>query len=223
MHCSIKPERIGVNRTRSSREYAKTARINSIQESFFLRSIFRQDISWPQRRDTDEFLADRIMEATVPNVLKLAIGAFVAASVCAVAGLAYAQGEPPARYTMSPAEGGGVVRLDTRTGAMTLCRPAASEWNCRAISGDNLAERQELDRLRAENQALQAEVRRLEELVLPPERNGTAKPPGDTSKPGLKLPTEEDVDQALSYLERMWRRFQERMKDFEPKEKGTPL
>lgn len=154
--------------------------------------------------------------------LSWTLGTLLAAWVSA--GTALAQGEPPARYTMSPAEGGGVVRLDTHTGAMTLCRPEAGQWSCNAIAGDNIAERQELDRLRAENQSLKAEVRRLEDLVLPPERDGASKPPGDTTKPpGFKLPTEEDVDQALSYLERMWRRFQERMKDFEPKEKGTPL
>lgn len=161
------------------------------------------------------------MEATVRVVIAVLAGLTVISSALA----AGAQTEQPGRYTLSPADGGGVVRLDTQSGAMTLCRPERNEWTCKPMQGDDSRERQELDRLRAENQALKAEVRRLEDLVLPPERGTDNKPPVESSRPpmGFPLPTEEDVDRAFSTLERMWKRFQERMKDLEPKDKGTPL
>lgn len=154
------------------------------------------------------------------------VGSIVVAgiAIAACGAIAWAQTEKSGRYTMSPAEGGGVVRLDTETGAMSLCRPERNDWSCKPMAGDNLAERQELDRLRAENQALKAEIRRLEDLVLPPERGRQARPPVEGAKPPvIPLPSEEDVDRAFNTLERMWKRFQERMKEFEPKEKGTPL
>lgn len=139
---------------------------------------------------------------------------------------AHAAGEQPGRFTLSPADGGAFIRLDTQTGAMALCRQERSEWSCKPMSGDDTAQRQEMDRLRTENQSLKAEIRRLEELVLPPERGaGTRPPASEGGKPpgGLQLPTEEEFDRALSYLDRMWKRFQERMRELEPKDKGTPL
>lgn len=154
-------------------------------------------------------------------------------TACAAAPRA-AGADQPGRYAMSPAEGGGFVRLDTQTGAMTLCRPERSELTCKPVSGDDTAQRQELDRLRSENKALTAEIRRLEELLLPPERGGgsgnsnrgsESRPPASegTKPPGFPIPTEQDIDRAMDVLSRMWKRFQERMKEFEPKDQGTPL
>lgn len=139
--------------------------------------------------------------------------------------LSFAAGEQPGRYAMSSVEGGGVIRLDTQTGAMALCRHERGELACKPAATDDTAQRQELERLRAENQALKTEVRRLEELLLPPERGSGGKPPatGDTKPPGMPLPTEQDIDRAVDYLGRMWKRFQERMKEFEPRDKSTPL
>jgi hypothetical protein len=138
---------------------------------------------------------------------------------------AHAAGETAGRFTMSPAEGGGFVRLDTLTGAMALCRPEKGDWSCKPMAGHDVNQRQELDRLTAENQALKAEVRRLEELLLPSDRGAGAKPPsGETEHaPGtLQLPSEQDVDRAFNYLEGILKRFRERMRDFD-KDKGVPL
>lgn len=131
----------------------------------------------------------------------------------------------PGRFTMSPAEGGGFVRLDTETGAMTICRPERAELVCKPAVGNDLAGPDEAERLRKENLALKAEIRRLEELVLPAERGPDSKPanPGEAKPPVFQLPTEQDIDRAMTYLERLLKRFQERMKDLEPKDKGTPL
>lgn len=164
---------------------------------------------------------------TLPIALALALTAAFAPAPR----LAFA--DQPGRYSMSPAEGGGFVRLDTQTGAMTLCRSERNELTCKPASGDDIAQRQELDRLRGENKALAAEVRRLEELLLPPvgaggtgaNKGGDGKPPATEGNkpPGFSIPTEQDIDRAMDVLSRMWKRFQERMKEFEPKHQGTPL
>lgn len=125
--------------------------------------------------------------------------------------------DAPGRFTMSPAEGGGFVRLDTQTGAMALCKPDRSDWICKPMTGDDSAQRQEIERLTAENSTLKAEVRRLEELLLPADGKGT-RPQG-----GVQLPTEQDVDKAFDYLQGLLKRFQDRMRQFEDKPKGTPL
>lgn len=153
------------------------------------------------------------------NALRMAALALVVAAGAADAA------DRPGRFTMSPVDGGAFVRLDTETGAMSICRPERTELICRPAAGDDTANREEFERLRRENLALKAEIRRLEELLLPTERGPDGKPPnpGQARPPVLQLPTEEDVDRAMGYLERLFKRFQERMKDLEPKDKGTPL
>ena len=82
--------------------------------------------------------------------------------------------------------------------------------------------RQDLDRLRADNKQLKAEVRRLESLLLPGDE---AKSPRDPRGGGrLQLPSEEDVDRAMTYLQRMFRKFRDKLKELEDEtQRGTPL
>jgi hypothetical protein len=125
-----------------------------------------------------------------------------------------ARAESPGRYTLQPIEG-GVLRLDTQTGAMALCVKQASGVQCDAVPGKQ-AGGDEIDRLTAENRQLRADVRRLEELLA---ADSAPKPP---SSPRLELPSEEDVDKALSYMERMLKKFRDKMKEFERgSERGT--
>ncbi len=134
------------------------------------------------------------------------------------------------RYTMSPADG-GFVRLDTLTGAMAMCRRsgtgAEADWACEDMRDESAKLRADNERLLAENAALKAENRRLEETLLGPdpkdgERNGTSRP-----GPAFKLPSEQDVDQAFSYLQGMLKKFREKLEELEkttPREKKeTPL
>lgn len=128
---------------------------------------------------------------------------------------------------MSPVDG-GFVRLDKESGAMSFCtmdpkEPNQEAWSCRPIEDQQLELREELDRLKAENTELKDEIRRLEETFLMDKQDGGGNrdegagppggvPPGDM--PQFQLPSEEDVDQAVDYLERMIRKFRERFQDF---------
>ena len=132
----------------------------------------------------------------------------------------------PGRFTMQPIEG-GFLRLDTQTGAVSTCRAGAENLVlCQPAqeAQQNLA--REIARLRAENDGLRAEVKRLQEVTgaqpVPPPLAG---PPAEK----FQLPTEEEVDSALDYVERMFKKFRDRLRNLEQDEKqdqkkpGTPL
>ena len=70
---------------------------------------------------------------------------------------AHATDDKPGRYTMSPADGGGFVRLDTETGAMALCQRRDAEWSCREMAEPNRGLGDEVERLRAET-AIEGEL-----------------------------------------------------------------
>lgn len=60
------------------------------------------------------------------------------------------------RYTLS-ASGNGYLRLDTRTGAITICTSKAG-WVCRVVPDERVALDEEIGRLQAEIDALKAQL-----------------------------------------------------------------
>jgi len=121
------------------------------------------------------------------------------------------------RYTMQPAEGGGFVRLDSETGAVSFCNRDGGRWSCGAVADATSALTAEINRLKEENKTLKDDVRRLEDTLLSTEHN-------DRPEGRLQLPSEEDVDRALNYFEKLFRKFRDRLKDFDTRERrGTPL
>ena len=123
-----------------------------------------------------------------------------ALAVCALATSVAAAGDPPGRYTMSPAEGGGFVRLDTQTGQMALCRQRDQQWACQDMPAPGPAVGEELTRLRAENQALKSEIHKLEEMMMGDDKRASGRRAERPGGEGFKLPSEQDVDQAMDYL-----------------------
>lgn len=69
----------------------------------------------------------------------------------------------------------------------------------------------ELSRLQQENKDLKERVKALEEAL------ETSTPPPPPGPPGgkLQLPTDQEVDQALDYLERVYKKFRDRVKDLD--------
>ena len=136
--------------------------------------------------------------------------------------VAYAQSAMPAgspgRFTMQPADG-GILRLDTQTGALSMCRKAADSWSCSLLPDDRSALNEEIKRLKAENDDLKNSVKRLEELAGVPGAS-----PG-SPRAGVQLPSEEDVDKAMNYVERMLKKFKDKLRELEGSEgrRGQPL
>lgn len=128
--------------------------------------------------------------------------------------------EKPGRYTMSPTDG-GFLRLDTQTGAVAFCTRRNDAWQCAGVADEPLALRREIEQLKARNAELEIEIKRLDELVGLRDKDGRAERP---SLPGLPLPSEQDIDKGLDYLNRMFKRFREKLKEFdEPERKGSKI
>ena len=64
------------------------------------------------------------------------------------------------RYALSPT-GDGVLRLDTRTGAISTCNNSGAGWACYAVPDERAAMDTEIGRLQADIVRLQAESERL--------------------------------------------------------------
>jgi hypothetical protein len=119
----------------------------------------------------------------------------------------------PGRYTMHPADG-GFLRLDTQTGEMSMCQRASGAWNCSMLPDERVA-------LERENQELKSAVKRLEEMAGVGDSRGKQ---AEKSGPAAQLPTEEDLDKAMSYVQRMLKKFKEKVRELEGMDrKGTNL
>jgi hypothetical protein len=135
--------------------------------------------------------------------------------------LAGASAAEPDRYRLEKTPN-GYVRMDTRTGAMSICEEKWGELVCKMAADERTAVRDEIERLQAELKALDdrlASVKVLEDRVARLENSMTA-------RIEKSLPTEEDFNKTMSYMERFFRSFMGIVKDFEsdsskPAEPGT--
>jgi hypothetical protein len=115
------------------------------------------------------------------------------------------------RFVMSPAEN-GFVRLDTETGAMSFCTRREEKLVCEPMEDEAKALREEVERLRTE-------VRRLQEQAALAGRSPGDVPPGERPGRKLELPSEQDIDKALDYMETIFRKFRDRIRQFEEEER----
>ncbi len=101
----------------------------------------------------------------------------------------------------------GYLRLDLRSGAVSLCSRGGAGWSCLAVPDDRTAFDDEIGRLQGENAALK---KALADRGLPLPGGVTAPPPAAPPAAGggdLKLPSDADIDRAMAVLEKMWRRM----------------
>jgi hypothetical protein len=142
--------------------------------------------------------------------MRASMSFFAAAAMAAMASGATAEtvAETKGRYTMTPVEG-GFMRLDTETGSVALCTRKGETWTCEPVS-DKAASPEDKTRLEAENKALKDRVRELE-AAGPTDKTPDGPPGGVT-----KLPSEKEVDEALDYVERMYKKFRDRLQKIQP-------
>jgi len=113
------------------------------------------------------------------------------------------------RYTFS-AVPDGMLRLDTRTGAVSICARKDSAWACTLVPDERAALENEIARLQRENGALKKDMLG-RGLPLP---GGVASAPsGSQRELNLKvpLPSDAEIDRVMSAFEKMWRRLVEMM------------
>ncbi|MDZ4841131.1 MAG: hypothetical protein SH859_03160 [Hyphomicrobium aestuarii] len=164
-----------------------------------------------------------VFQATLPVVVLAGFGLVLAIAASSVAmEPAAAASDAPGRFTMSPTDG-GMLKLDTATGAVSFCTRAGSDWACTPVKDSEKALRDRIAGLEGEIVVLKEQLKRMDDIagIGDPDREA-----GKDARPGAKptLPTEKDVEQAFDYLERMMKTIRERMQRLEGQEKrGTPL
>lgn len=143
-----------------------------------------------------------------------------AAALLVVGAAALAQTKPDTengRYALSPAGDGGVLRLDTKTGTVSTCTNSGAGWACYAVPDERAAMDAEIGRLQAENEKLKGQLAEREGTVAG--KNEEALPKSDSLRKGgpkvtegerkieIPLPSDQDMDRVMSFLERAWRRL----------------
>lgn len=165
------------------------------------------------------------------NIIAATVGlgsvALLAGALVATGG---AQAQPAgerAPFSMLPVEG-GLMRLDTRTGAMSFCAQRSGGWTCEAVPDDRAALEAEIGRLQARIAALEAgragrasgvpdimvpPQATLPEEAEPPAAQAPASPPPNTDEE-LPAQARKRLDQAMDLAEQAFRRFFEMIERF---------
>jgi hypothetical protein len=149
-----------------------------------------------------------------------------AVAVMAGIGAAAAQPMPDAsngRYTLSPVAD-GVIRLDTKTGQVSTCSNNGNGWACYAVPDERAAFDAEIGRLQADNEKLKSQLAERDATITgkidePLPKSDPLKQPEPKVADGsrkieipkieIPLPSDRDMDRAMSFLERAWRRLVE--------------
>jgi hypothetical protein len=140
------------------------------------------------------------------RTLPLLLAAFVV-----VTPAAHAQSAPDSengRYSFSPVSD-GMLRLDTRTGQVSLCARKDAGWACNTVPDERSALENEIARLQRENGAMKKDML-ARGLPLP---GGVAGDVPSNQQRELNvtvpLPSDAEIDRVMTTFEKMWRRLVE--------------
>jgi hypothetical protein len=104
--------------------------------------------------------------------------------------------------------GDGYLRLDGRLGQVSRCIRRPAGWACEAVAEERAALEGEIARLQGENAALKRELL-ARNIALPERVKPEAPPPAAAAKSEkertVTLLSEEDLQNAVSFVQRMWR------------------
>src|ERR1700681_5016004 len=168
-----------------------------------------------------------MMTMISPSKFSIPIAA-AAVTFCLVFGLVFCSGGKGAvaaqsmpdtengRYTLSPVAD-GVLRLDTRTGAVSTCNNNGTGWACYAVPDERAALDAEIGRLQADNEKLKAQLAARDPTVTgkieePMPKSDSLKKSEPKVGEGerkieIPLPSDRDMDRMMSFLEQAWRRL----------------
>src|SRR3954447_20018040 len=159
-----------------------------------------------------------MIAATSPLKKPMAMLAVASIIGLGTAGAVIAQSVPElenGRYALAPVAD-GVIRLDTRTGAVSTCNNSGVGWACYAVPDERAALDAEIGRLQSENEKLKTQLASREPTVTgkidePLPKTDSLKPPVPKAEAERKieipLPSDRDMDRVMSFLEQAWRRL----------------
>ncbi len=128
----------------------------------------------------------------------LRVALLFAAGYALLCGPGLAQGTQPdneeSRFSFFRTDD-GYLRLDGRTGQVSLCARREAGWRCQALPEERAAFEAEIARLQTDNAALKKEVLS-QGLTLPRE-----------VAPDRSAPDDRGVNQIMSVIENVWRRL----------------
>ncbi|TIS04904.1 MAG: hypothetical protein E5X09_21840, partial [Mesorhizobium sp.] len=93
---------------------------------------------------------------------------------------------------------------DTQTGAMSICEERSGQLVCKLAADERSAFQDEIDRLQSTVKALDERVAKLENSL--------------SARLESQLPSEEDFNKTMSYMERFFRSFMDIVKDIDRQE-----
>jgi hypothetical protein len=141
------------------------------------------------------------------------IGMAIAVAAAVLVGAAVLIGPALADQPTPDTEGGryvfnrqanGFLRLDTQSGAVSLCSEQPVGWACQAAPEDRVVFEREIARLQSENAALKRALL-AHGLSLPPGVVPDA--PTAQNDSALRLPSDADIDRAIAFVGHVWQRF----------------
>ena len=122
----------------------------------------------------------------------------------------------------------GYLRLDLKTGEVSLCKARAIGWSCLTVADERAALDSEIARLQGENAAMKKAmldrglqlpsgvVAEAPQAVAPPAVKPAAPPPAARDdSPTLRMPSDADIDRMMTTVEKVWRRMLEMMNNLQ--------
>src|SRR5262245_4999359 len=131
----------------------------------------------------------------------------IAAFLFALAAPGFAQDRPDnadGRFTLHRTDD-GFLRLDGRSGQVSLCLRRSAGWECQAVPDERAALEGEIARLQGDNANLKRELL-AHNLPLP---NGTRPEASDRGEDRLQLPSDAELNRAMAFIEKVWKRMVE--------------
>ena len=132
------------------------------------------------------------------------LAALVPLLLTAPAALAQAPSAPPddSRYSFSTTDD-GYLRLDGRTGQVSICSKKDLGWTCETVADERTALEAEIARLQTGNAELKKELIS-RGIPLPRSANPQT---SSSSREDRKLIDQADIDRVVAFMEKVWRRL----------------
>jgi hypothetical protein len=149
-----------------------------------------------------------------------------AAALAAVLGGSATHAQPATddanRYQFNQVDD-GYLRLDLKTGEVSLCKGRAIGWSCVTVADERAALDGEIARLQGENAALKkalldrglplpGSVKPEPPVAAAPQPPAASPPPAARNDgPDLRLPSDAEIDRMMAVVQKIWRRMTEMM------------